>query len=205
MSRSDAIAPKIAAKAIGLIAGACAVLSLSGCGGIEFQGKLFDYAGLSGSGNKADPRMTERSPLMIPPDHRRLPPPGTPAIAAPNWPVDSDIARKQVIAAKEKEDIKRESAIDPTNPYAGKPSLLDKMLGKSKAEEEEERDAVPEPAQSDKTPQDRAREQAAAQPQKAIDHSLNAPAVAPEDDPFHPQAPKSYEGMSNPKGNSANY
>lgn len=204
MSRSEAIAPKIAAKAIGLFAGACAVLSLSGCGGIEFQGKLFDYAGLSGSGQKGDPRMLERSPLMIPPDHRRLPPPGSPAIAAPNWPVDSDTARKQVIAAKEKEDAKRESAVDPTNPYAGKPTLLDKVLGKSK-DEEEDRDAVPEPAESDKTPQDRARAQAAAQPQKAIDHSLNAPTVAPEDDPFHPQQPKSYEGMSRPKGNDANY
>ena len=46
---------------------------------------------------------------------------------------------------------------------------------------------------------------AATSPQKAIDHTLNAPTVAPENDPFHPQPPKSYDGMSNPPGNTANY
>ena len=79
-----------------------------------------------------------------------------------------------------------------------------KMLGKSKPEEEDRED-VPEPEAADKTPQDRAREQAAATPQKPIDHSLDAPTLPPEEDPFHRETPKSYEGMSNPKGNDANY
>jgi hypothetical protein len=177
---------------------------LAGCGGIEFEGKLFDYAGLSGSGQKADPRMTERAPLMIPPNTNRLPLPGSPAIARADWPLDSDVARKQAVAAKEAAEKEREVKNDPTNPYSGKPTLLDRMFGKSK-DEEEEQVAVPEPDASDKTPQDRARAQAKATPQKPIDHTLNAPTVAPEDDPFHPQAPKSYEGMSSPSGNSANY
>jgi hypothetical protein len=180
------------------------LLALSGCGGVEFEGKLFDYAGLSGTGQKPDVRMTERAPLVIPPDTRRLPPPGSQPIARADWPVDSDIARKQMIAAKEAEEQKREARVDPTNPYAGKPTLLDKVLGKSKAKEED-RDDVPEPDAADKTPQDRAREQAAATPQKPIDHTLNAPTVAPEEDPFHRETPKSYDGMSNPKGNDANY
>jgi hypothetical protein len=64
---------------------------------------------------------------------------------------------------------------------------------------------VPEPDAADKTPQDRAREQAAATPQKPIDHTLNAPTLTPEEDPFHRETPKSYDGMSNPKGNEANY
>ena len=187
-----------------LLALSGATLALAGCGGIEFEGKLFDYAGLSGYGQKQDPRMTERAPLIIPPNTNRLPPPGSPAIARADWPLDSDVARKQSVAAKEAEEQQREAKNDPTNPYAGKPTLLDKMFGKGKSEEEEQV-AVPEPDASDKTAQDRARAQAAATPQKAIDHSLNAPTVAPEDDPFHPQAPKSYEGMSNPSGNNANF
>jgi hypothetical protein len=188
-----------------LLAAGGAVLTLSGCGGIEFQGKLFDYAGLSGSGNKADPRMSERAPLIIPPDPKRLPPPGSPPIARADWPVDSDIARKQVVAAKQAEDQKRQAVVDPSNPYAGKPTLLDQVLGRNKPDEEKDQEAVPEPDAADKTPQDRAREQAAATPQKPVDQSLNAPTVAPENDPFHPQAPSSYEGMSKPKGNDASY
>ena len=186
-----------------MLAAAGGALALGGCGGVEFEGKLFDYAGLSGYGQKQDPRMTERAPLIIPPDTNRLPPPGSPPIAHANWPVDSDVARRQAIAAKEEEEKQRDLKVDPTNPYAGKPTLLDKVFGKKK--EEEELVAVPEPDAADKTPQDRARAQAAASPHKPIDHSLNAPTVAPEDDPFHPQAPRSYEGMSNPKGNDANY
>ncbi len=183
--------------------GACAaLLALGGCGGIEFQGKIFDYAGLSGSGEKADIRMTERAPLLIPPNTKRLPPPGSPQIARADWPVDTDVVRKQVVAAKEADAAKQEAVNDPTNPYAGKPTLLDKMLGKTKEKEEDKVD-VPEPDAADKTPQDKAREQAAASPQKPVDQSLNAPTQA--DDPFHPAAPDSYKGMSSPAGNNANY
>jgi hypothetical protein len=203
LDRAEPIAPKLVAKTLATLAAGVGVLALAGCGGIEFEGKLFDYAGLSGSGQKQDPRMTERAPLIIPPDTNRLPPPGAPAIARGDWPLDSDVARKQAVAAKETEEKQREIKNDPTNPYAGKETLLDKMF--SKKDDEEEEVAVPEPDAADKTPQDRARAQAAASPQKAIDHSLNAPTVAPENDPFHPQTPKSYDGMSNPSGNNANF
>jgi hypothetical protein len=74
-------------------------------------------------------------------------------------------------------------------------------LGKKKKDDDTVN--VPEPDPSDKTPQDRAREQAAATPQKPVDQSLNAPTQT--DDPFHPAAPDSYKGMSSPAGNSANY
>lgn len=191
-------------RGLGLLAAFSLALVLGGCGGIEFQGKLFDYAGLSGSGNKGDPRMTERAPLLIPPDTTRLPPPGSPPIARADWPVDTDTARKQLVAAKEVEDQKKAGEAEPNNPYAGKPTLLDKLLGKNKTEDEDAL-AVPEPDPSDKTPQDRAREQAAATPQKPIDQSLNAPTTPATDDPFHPAAPDSYKGISNPSGNNANY
>lgn len=202
MGRS--VTTSIAQSAGRILAGlaACAgVLALGGCGGIEFQGKVFDYAGLSGSGEKADVRMSERAPLLIPPNTKRLPQPGSPPIARADWPVDTDIARKQVVAAKEANNAKQEAVNEPNNPYAGKPTLFDKMLGKTKKEEDTV--DVPEPDANDKTPQDKAREQAAATPQKPVDQSLNAPTQA--DDPFHPSAPDSYKGMSAPSGNNASW
>jgi hypothetical protein len=58
------------------------------------------------------------------------------------------------------------------------------------------------------TPADRARQQAAAAAGTA--KPVNPPQVVgeappPADDPFHPKAPDSYNTMSNPAGNSANY
>src|SRR5688572_27240641 len=111
-------------------------LALGGCGGIEFQGKIFDYMGLSGDITKReDVRMSSRAPLVIPPDTKRLPPPGAPAIGSADWPIDSDTARRKAIAAKEAEANKKEVAVDSISPYAGKPTLLDKLLGKKKTEE----------------------------------------------------------------------
>jgi hypothetical protein len=202
LGHSVTIGFRLLGRGLGLLAACGAVLALAGCGGIEFQGKLFDYAGLSGSGNKEDVRMTERAPLLVPPDTHRLPPPGPAAIVPVDWPADTDLSRKQVAAAKAAAEQKREAAADPTSPYAGKPKLLDKLLGKDKPADEETL-AVPEPDPSDKTPQDRAREQAAATPQKPVDQSLNAPTAT--EDPFHPAAPDSYKGISNPSGNNASY
>jgi hypothetical protein len=201
LGHSVTIGFRLLGRGLGLLAACGAVLALGGCGGIEFQGKLFDYAGLSGSGNKEDVRMTERAPLLVPPDTHRLPPPGPATVVPVDWPADTDLTRKQVAAAKAAAEQKRAAAADPTSPYAGKPKLLDKLLGKKPAEEETL--AVPEPDPSDKTPQDRAREQAAATPQKPVDQSMNAPTAT--EDPFHPAAPDSYKGISNPAGNNASY
>jgi hypothetical protein len=77
------------------------------------------------------------------------------------------------------------------------------VLGRDKTPEEDPLD-VPEPDPSDKTAEDLARERAAATAQKPVDQSLNAPTTQGED-PFHPSAPDSYKGMSNPAGNNANW
>ena len=134
MGRSETNARNLLGRALGLVAGCAASLALAGCGGIEFQGKVFDYAGLSGSGNKEDVRMSERAPLLVPPDTTRLPPPGPAAVTPVNWPVDSDLSRKQAAAAQAEAERQRAAAADPTNPYAGKPNLLDQMLGRNKKE-----------------------------------------------------------------------
>jgi hypothetical protein len=181
-------------------------LALGGCGGIEFQGKVFDYAGLSSLGKgQEDVRMTERAPLLVPPNTNRLPPPGSPEVTRADWPADTDKERKRLAEARKAEERKKAAAAEPNNPYAGKPNLLDQVLGRDKTPEEEPID-VPEPDPSDKTAEDRAREQAAGTAaQKPVDQSLNAPTTPADQDPFHPQAPDSYKGMSSPSGNNANW
>ncbi len=188
-----------------LVAGGLA-LALGGCGGIEFQGKVFDYAGLSSLGKEQeDVRMTERAPLLVPPNTHKLPPPGSPEVARADWPADTDKERKRLAEARKAEERKKAAAAEPNNPYAGKPNLLDQVLGRDKTPEPDPID-VPEPDPSDKTAEDRAREQAAGTAtQKPVDQSLNAPTTPADQDPFHPQAPDSYKGMSSPSGNNANW
>lgn len=192
----------------GLLSLAACVLALAlgGCGGIEFQGKVFDYAGLSSLGKgQEDVRMTERAPLLVPPNTNRLPPPGSPEVTRADWPADTDKERKRLAAARQAEERKKAAAAEPNNPYAGKPNLLDQVLGRDKTPEEDPID-VPEPDPSDKTAEDRAREQAAGTAtQKPVDQSLNAPTPTGADDAFHPAAPDSYKGMSSPSGNNANW
>ena len=57
----------LSAGPFGLAAALAVTLALGGCGGIEFQGKVFDYMGLSGDREQADVRMAERPPLLLPP------------------------------------------------------------------------------------------------------------------------------------------
>jgi len=193
---------------LSLLAACFLALALGGCGGIEFQGKAFDYIGLSDVGKQQeDVRMTERAPLLVPPNTRHLPPPGSPAVTRADWPADTDKERRRLAALRKAEEEKKEAAAEPNTPYAGKPKLLDKMLGKSKTSVEDgEVVDVPEPDPGDKTAEDKARERATTTTtatNKPVDQSLNAP--TPPADPFHPSAPDSYKGMSSPSGNNANY
>jgi hypothetical protein len=207
LGRAATTIDRLIGKGLGLLVAGGLALTLGGCGGVEFQGKLFDYAGLSSLGkSQEDIKMTDRAPLLIPPNPNSLPPPGTPAITRADWPADTDRQRNQLADAKQAEERSKKTAnAEPrqyANPYAGKPTLLDKVLGRAKKTEEDTID-VPEPDPSDKTAADKARERAAATPQKPVDQSLNAPTQ--DSDPFHPASPDSYKSMSNPAGNNANY
>jgi hypothetical protein len=207
VGRSASTIARHIGKGLSLLAACFLALALGGCGGIEFQGKAFDYIGLSGVGKQQeDVRMTERASLLVPPNVRSLPPPGSPAVTRADWPADTDKERKRLAALRKVEEEKKAAELDPDNPYAGKPKLLDKLLGKSKATAEEGATVdVPEPDPADKTAEDKARERTAATSatHKPVDQSLNAP--TPPADPFHPSAPDSYKGMSSPAGNNANY
>ena len=196
-------------RAIRLAAALAGALALSGCGGVELQGKVFDYMGVSGDGTKQDVRMSERAPLVVPPNLKTLPQPGTgPAVATarPDWPVDPERERKRVATEQAAAEAKQEAEADPTNPYAGKPTLLDNLLGKEKAPEEPIAD-VPEPDPSDKRPADHGGTQSAVvsgAPKPITPGAADAP-PPPAEDLFHPATPDSYKGMSNPSGNNASY
>jgi len=198
----------LAHRPLGLALALAGTLSLGGCGGVEFQGKLFDYAGLSGDSAREDVKMSERAPLVVPPNRKALPVPGQSAAVATaraDWPADTDREQKRIVAEKEKVEQKEAADADPTNPYAGKPTLLDNILGKKTKTNPDEVVDLPEPDPSDMTPEDRARQQNAVAASSTV-KPVNPPQVVgeapPAADPFHPQAPDSYNTMSNPAGTS---
>ena len=190
-------------RALRLAAALASTLALGGCGGVEFQGKAFDYMGISGDRQQADVRMAERPPLLLPPNPKNLPAPGSGvavATARQDWPSNPEKVQKQVSAAKKAEEAKRAREDDPTNPYAGKPTLLDKVFGRDEAEEEPVAD-VPEPDPSDKRPEDSA--VASANP-KPLAPRAPEEITPQQEDPFHPAAPDSYKGVSS-GGNASQY
>ena len=183
---------------LGLVAALATSLALGGCGGIEFKGKLFDYAGLSGDGTQKDVKMAARAPLVLPPNTNVLPPPGEPAYTArQDWPTNPEVQQKQAVAAKQAEDLKEKAAADPNDPWAGKPRLLDIIYNKYKKKDVDP-DAlvdVPEPDPADKTPEDKARDQRAVAANggaKPLPPQVIEPQPPAEEDPFHPATPDSY-------------
>lgn len=79
---------------------------LGGCAneGIELNGKIFDALGVSTSSlaPRKEPKMERRSPIVLPPDGKRLPEPGSAPEYAnqnQNWPQDRD--QKKVADAAE--------------------------------------------------------------------------------------------------------
>lgn len=190
-------------RALRLAAAFVCTLALGGCGGVEFQGKVFDYMGISGDrSQQGDPRMAERPPLLLPPNPKALPQPGTGvavATARQDWPDDPERVRNRIAKQKAAEEAKQAAEDDPNNPYAGKPTLLDQVLGRNRGAEEEPIIDAPEPDPSDKRPEDRA--VASSGPKALTPHVPQGPATG--QDPFHPATPDSYKGMSSPSGNQS--
>lgn len=87
-----------------------ATLLLSGCAdGIDLNGKVFDMMGVSPAAQEArrvEPKLTERAPLVLPPNVNRLPEPGSdvaPAAAQVAWPDDPE--QRKVREAQERERL----------------------------------------------------------------------------------------------------
>ena len=179
-------------RAATLAAALAATLALGGCGGIEFQGKIFDYAGLSGDRKETDVRMAERPPLLLPPDTKTLPPPGNGvavATAREDWPKNPEIVQQEAVDAQKAAKAKEVTdATDSINPLKGKPNpLIDKLLSKKKNVVQP--DDTPEPDPTDKPPEGQV---AAARPKPLTAHAPQEITPAAED-PFHPAAPDSYK------------
>jgi hypothetical protein len=93
------------------IAAATALLAvgLTGCGavdGLELNGRLFDWMGVSESAQKAnarEPKLTERTGLVVPPDMNRLPEPGSGGSGEPDIAAQlNDPDRKRQMAEAER-------------------------------------------------------------------------------------------------------
>jgi hypothetical protein len=95
---------------VGAIATAVAFV-LGGCAdGVELNGKVFDFLGVSPAALEAsrrEPKLAERAPLVMPPSANRLPDPETPPAGASsdqaNWPTDPE--QRKLAAAQERERL----------------------------------------------------------------------------------------------------
>lgn len=126
-------------KLAGLLSAAFA-LSAAGCGidDVEFNGGLFNAVGLGQKTKTAEPKMAQRSALVLPPNEQRLPEPGTPAgaessdvasLADPDAAKNVDpeeLARRQAAYCRENYEIPKsrgddsaDSAVGPAGPCRG--------------------------------------------------------------------------------------
>jgi hypothetical protein len=124
----------------GLVASA---LLLGGCSdGVELNGKIFDWMGVSPAAQEArtsEPKLAERAPLVMPPNSNRLPEPGS-GVEPANIAFPDDPEQRKVREAKERERLHmaycrgelqwKERAFDkdapaPRSPYGPCPSLFD--------------------------------------------------------------------------------
>jgi len=123
-------------------------LLLSGCAdGIDLNGKVFDWLGVSPAAQqerKREPKLAERAPLVVPPDVNRLPEPGSgtePGSLA--WPNDPE--QRKVREAQERQRLhmaycrgeiqwkeralNKDSDTTPRSPYGPCPSLFGNITG----------------------------------------------------------------------------
>jgi hypothetical protein len=193
----------VASQALKLAGALAFVLALGGCGGVQMEGKIFDYMGVSGDrSQQADVQMSERPSLLVPPNVKTLPQPGPNAAvvtARQDWPDDPELVRKRVAKQEKAKEVEIHTA-DHRNAYNGKPNLLDKWLGGSDDEVAPIAD-VPEPDASDRQPAT-AVAQSGSKPKPLTPHVSQAPLPT---QPVKRATPESYGGMSNPQGNSADY
>ncbi len=174
-----------------------ATLALGGCGGVELQGKVFDYMGLTGDRKEADVKMSERPPLLLPPDTQTLPQPGNGvavATARADWPKNPEVLEQETVDAQKAAEAKEVTdATDPVNPLKGKSNpLLDKWLSKKKkivpADDTPEPDPTDKPFEGDAVAQSK--------PKPLTPHVPQELPPPQSEDLFHPAPPDSYKNPS---------
>lgn len=132
------------------------VLALAGCAdSIEYNGKVFDMLGVNSTTKPRDARVSDRAPLVLPPDAKRLPTPGSQAtaIAEQGLPEDVDRRTRELRAEAKKKELqarKDKSVLDPT--AEPRPGILDRLIKGKRAPEDQEVEDVPEPDAGDAAP-----------------------------------------------------
>jgi hypothetical protein len=188
-------------------AAAClCVAALSGCASdqIEYEGRVFDWIGMSDNAKRAsDVRVVERAPLVVPPNTASLPAPGSGSAVAQrqDWPTSPEHVRNQMAEERRAKEIETAQEADPLNPYAGKPTLLDNLFGRNRQVNEVEVADVPEPDPADVSPEER-RRALGVEPARPTSGTL-ADAAPPPSDPFRNAGPvgeDTYSRVSNPHG-----
>jgi hypothetical protein len=92
-------------------AAAAASLLCSGCAdGIDLNGKVFDFMGISAAAVAArrdEPKLAERAPLVLPPNSQRLPEPGSgqQPQTAMAWPDDEEQRKAQEAKERERQHL----------------------------------------------------------------------------------------------------
>jgi hypothetical protein len=94
---------------IAAVAALASTLALGGCGGIdgvEFNGKIFDWLGISEAAQqKSEPKMADRAPLVVPPSVTRLPDPGSGKTSDEQVAALNDPELRKQAAAKERQRL----------------------------------------------------------------------------------------------------
>lgn len=90
-------------------AAVASALVLNGCGGVdgvEFNGKIFDWLGVSDAAQqKSEPKMADRAPLVVPPNVTRLPDPGSGRTSDEQVAALNDPELRKQAAAKERQRL----------------------------------------------------------------------------------------------------
>ena len=92
-------------------AAVASALSLTACGGVEgidLNGKVFDWLGVSSAsqeGRTREPKMADRAPLVVPPDVKRLPEPGSGQTTSNDIASLNDPDLRKQATAKERERL----------------------------------------------------------------------------------------------------
>lgn len=114
------------------VAAVAAAVFVSGCsmGDVELNGKLFELAGLTGSGkSNSDAKLAPRSGLVVPPDLHKLPDPNQPQAAAP----ESDLLAQ--IDDPDRKQVKDQAALEREQAEVCKKYELAKMRGDPDADQ----------------------------------------------------------------------
>jgi len=90
-------------------AAVASAFALNGCGGVdgvEFNGKIFDWLGVSDAAQqKVEPKMADRAPLVVPPSVTRLPDPGSGRTSDEQVAALNDPELRKQAAAKERQRL----------------------------------------------------------------------------------------------------